>query len=1319
MHIRTILVSLLVLLSLGAAIAQQVWPVQVSGALIPPRSLDLAVYGTDRPNDLLYSLLLNDPVRPSLQVQLRLSIEQGGEVIYQTVQNPAVPPLVINQFQSLDLTGADLQPYLDPMNLTGQGNMGTGSTRVPEGFTSICVQVFGVERNVPVSRKFCLQGSFQLNQVPQPLVPACGASVTSGPTQNLTFNWAPMHLGSSNSPAPVEYVFQLRELADASVEPNDGFVSSVEVTEQTVLSTSINLDISTAPLTPNRYYAWRVIARSMMHPSSVLFQNDGASEVCSFFYAGESDEESSTGGDDTASNDQNNNAQSTPDNPAPTGCVVFNTDYGLVSNTRDRSGDLVEGEIVKLGFFPLTISSANKNGTSYSGEGTVDFPLFNTRLQVEFTGMKVNTDGRVYGVTSAKAKVDDPYALTEVELEPNLIGNRLDQAYVADLDNFFENGLGTSRKVSQLNIANPNAITLPLAMDRQDSPMIVPIDIRFTDQKALLTLVSWLPAEAGNQLRFAATNVEAVPTGLKQGKYLELLNGGSQGAANQVIPSIEMSFRDDPNEKGKIFVNCTGFQGSELPNDLRVTSTVLERADNGMPVVLSLPSDANSFQDYLGQVQQIPDFKITGLDDWTFSAGNGALDLRSAEKLLFQNALPDVYRAPELPNWRGLVINDLGVQVPGEYNLTQAGTPLQLSGGRLFLNDEGVAYGSVETGSLVSIDQGVAGKWRYSMDRLALVINGDAGPLVRLSGQLLPDVISEGFTYDNPIFRNTSNEVVLLANLPDEEKDFLPFAGKIQLDTSSRIKAVITNLDNGDMLLAPSATLKGKLSISLTDQAFRDKFEGDVQPVLDALLVSELSFDLKDLEVKSLNLNPLDEPDSRYVGTLGLTGTTLKIGDANLAPGDFTLTHYPEVNTGADQAAERLSLSFSATRNAKRVELTFWSRWTPQGWEFYRIEGASRTVECECVGQLMRPTDEEWDGILNRVIDRYYADLFQLPKQVGGRSSADGDPELPSWQQELRAALKEELRDNAVSDLPMLNDSTVIIPFLGEEIEVRRSSGIYTGKVSKEITDTTRFTDLDELTSGQLPIDISDRLSQLGITDGSLPENARLYVTGFKMGSQQGAWTAAKMELTLFYQLYDYGADANEYLRFVRDSIDVGPEQVNMTDLFLELENYGTLPTDGGDQVHLGMLNAIYLGENAPRHAKLSCDGGFSHFEVAGLYQAFYESDPESTKTKLLFKKPMEGRDYLDANKRAQAFYLPFTVDTRKTPTHSLSTFIVPIDSLYRGGVLRSWEFSAKGSEQVLFLPGRGFSGYIDLDPNAAPDEALEGDSGDKVNDPG
>ncbi|MEM9259090.1 MAG: hypothetical protein AAGA62_05550, partial [Bacteroidota bacterium] len=427
----------------------------------------------------------------------------------------------------------------------------------------------------------------------------------------------------------------------------------------------------------------------------------------------------------------------------------------------------------------------------------------------------------------------------------------------------------------------------------------------------------------------------------------------------------------------------------------------------------------------------------------------------------------------------------------------------------------------------------------------------------------------------------------------------------------------------------------------------------------------------------------------------------------------------PEVNTGADQSAEKLSLTFSATRNAKRVELTFWSRWTAQGWEFYRIEGASRTVECECVGQLMRPTDDEWDGILNRVIDRYYADLFQLPKQVGGRSSVAGDPELPSWQQELRAALKEELRANAVSDLPMLNDSTVIIPFLGEEIEVRRSGGIYTGKVSQELTDTTRFTDVDALTAGQLPIDISDRLNQLGITDGALPENARLYVTGFKMGSQQGAWTAAKMELTLFYQLYDYGADAYQYLRFVRDSIDIGPEQVDMTDLFLELENHGKLPTNGGDMVHFGLENAAHIGDSAPTHAKLSCDGGFSHFEVAGLYQAFYESDPESNRTKLLVKKPMEGRDYLDATKRAEGLFLPFTVDTRNTPTHSLGAFIVPIDSRYRGGEKSTWRFSAKGSEQVVFLPGSGFSGFIDLDPNAAPDEALEGDSGDKVNDPG
>ena len=191
------------------AYTQGVYPIQVSGMLVPPHSLDLSVYTAERASDLSFTATLNDPTESDLEVYLRLSVEQNGSTIYETDPNAALPTVRLQQFVPRTFTGSDLAPYLAPANLRGAFGEETSALQVPEGFGQVCLEVRGVRRDIALSRKTCSRANFRLNLVPRPALPELNAQVEQRNPQNILFNWTPMHLGSGNSPGPVEYVFEL------------------------------------------------------------------------------------------------------------------------------------------------------------------------------------------------------------------------------------------------------------------------------------------------------------------------------------------------------------------------------------------------------------------------------------------------------------------------------------------------------------------------------------------------------------------------------------------------------------------------------------------------------------------------------------------------------------------------------------------------------------------------------------------------------------------------------------------------------------------------------------------------------------------------------------------------------------------------------------------------------------------------------------------------------------------------------------------------------------------------------------------------------
>ncbi|MBK9722607.1 MAG: hypothetical protein IPO78_13465 [Saprospiraceae bacterium] len=199
----------------------------------------------------------------------------------------------------------------------------------------------------------------------------------------MIFSWQPMHIGSGNNPGAVEYLFELVELPQGVMNANDAFESALKVYNTTTTSTSLIYSPAEPVLDPNKCYAWRVTASSIMYPTIRLFQNDGKSEISVFVLY-----------DGTPYTEMN------PfDNPAPRGCSVYETSYGPIAKADNESMIVgVNLDVKKLGFFQMKSREDNRRYSNriFRAKGLCIIPCWRSSLEVEFENIKVNKEGRVY-----------------------------------------------------------------------------------------------------------------------------------------------------------------------------------------------------------------------------------------------------------------------------------------------------------------------------------------------------------------------------------------------------------------------------------------------------------------------------------------------------------------------------------------------------------------------------------------------------------------------------------------------------------------------------------------------------------------------------------------------------------------------------------------------------------------------------------------------------------------------------------------------------------------------------------------------------------
>ena len=1297
------LLSLLAILAFANTIFAQVFPVSMTGTHIGPRSLDLSVYANQRSNDLFFTATLMDPVEPFRDVRLRLSIENNGQLVYVTDPNFAFPPLRLDRLVTETLDGFALAPYLQPAALTGPAGTGTGSVFVPEGLNRICIEIIDIQRNVPISKKTCVTNSFVLNQPPQLQLPVCGSTLPISMMQNQLFNWTPMHIGSANSPAPVEYKFELKEIMPG-LDPNDAFDFSLSIYETSTFSPSLIYTHSEPILEPGKTYGWRITAKSSVW-AGWLFQNDGKSAVCSFTCT--NNDGSNLLGNNGLVSEQNEEIR-----VPPLGCEVFNTDFGPVQSSGQAPIPLANGDKVKIGYFEMEVNDATPSPEGYSGTGSILVPMLNTKVNVTFTDLKVKPSTRAYEAGSVIAVMENQFQIDPTSLAPSNLGYVFSADYTGNLEEYFSTGAGLYKKTTGFDIANPAAVDLPLAIDRTDAsgnplPLIAITGMTFTPRNAYIVAVAWIRSTPGAPLmRFASVGFPITPSGVKTNSMLIALdNAGAPGGGTFALTPIFNMQTGSSGPGNGMTCDCLGYKNLGLDAVISVSQTVMAKATDGAMITFGL-SDPGNPATYLGGIEDFSDFKLPAMPGFVFTMNEGQIDLSPDAKLNLA-AFPGYYEQPGVNDWKGLYLGEVDVKLPAAYDLSGQGKQLILDQGTLFVGEQG-AYGKFKKINVFDLNNGTVGNWKYSIDTMELSVLGSQADETSLAGRIQLPVFDDPFSYQGDLDLSASD--ITLTVQPDPgEKDMGLWHATFDLAPESVVLAKLKDMGPEGRQLFPSADLTGVLNMHFTAAQFDNALAGNKGIIKNRLKgIFEFEgdvpeFHLQNLLLEHFKIDPYLPVGERYKLEDYLADPGGLIVGTHLAElGEVRLVYLPDTGNGT----EELALEVVVKKDLDLVQFTFFAKSTggAAGFVFDRIEVQTEKVQCKCTSYV--PFDEidpaSMGLILEKVYDQFYApDAFGFSPagSLAGGNALKLQEENNQLLNAYKAGMIANLHDNLVAGFPIL-DEVLTIPFLGVQLDFQKVGTNYkavTPDPLKNPNDWT-FPAIDNHTAKtgvrQLPLELTDELrTAMGMKKTELPENSRLLITAFEITDGSGTLTEAntKVEFTLLVKIGD------QYVRFVRKDVKVSPTSVDMKDFYLMLEQdleldnrdfNGTNEKPGGLKLIKGKTSSSLPIRDDQSYAYLTCDG-FQEFNVQGVYAVPFKGGA-SPEGKLKYRDLTKAT----AKDAEQQLKLAFTIN-QKT---ELAYFIAPLREKTTDD--KPLQFVVEGEEGLIFKAGESVEMYLDFDPN-------------------
>ena len=260
--------------------AQWNWPVQVNTITTGPYYNYLSYYA-DQNDHLQVMVTLTDPSATSVPAKLRVRIEGPGYWL-ETKPLNNIPQLTLEAFSPNNISGVQLAPYFFDDNLIKSSDQ-LDINNLPEGLTTVCVEVIGVGGTLTISGNQCSSFWLQRFQPPQQISPLCESVIDTNEFAHI-FQWTPPIGYVPTLTSELNYTFSLYEWVDPSNYTI--FQTGQGLVHQTITEfTQIQLTDFDVQLQSGMNYVWRVQAAMTDNGMPVnIFENNGLSEICTFTY---------------------------------------------------------------------------------------------------------------------------------------------------------------------------------------------------------------------------------------------------------------------------------------------------------------------------------------------------------------------------------------------------------------------------------------------------------------------------------------------------------------------------------------------------------------------------------------------------------------------------------------------------------------------------------------------------------------------------------------------------------------------------------------------------------------------------------------------------------------------------------------------------------------------------------------------------------------------------------------------------------------------------------------------------------------------------
>lgn len=257
-------------------------------------------------------------------------------------------------------------------------------------------------------------------------------------------------------------------------------------------------------------------------------------------------------------------------------------------------------------------------------------------------------------------------------------------------------------------------------------------------------------------------------------------------------------------------IDCSGFKELGIDANLRFSNGFLYPVDqNGKEklgyVEGNFKTVVSDWNDIIVNIS-LPEFGIKGIKGTTFKLNTAIFDFSDLRN---DDAMPgdylNKYYTEDSALWRGVYINTLEVLLPKSFRKNNSDKRVTFGASNLIIDEKGIT-GRFEGKNILTIDEGSASKWKFSLDRFLLDIETNSLKAGEFSGEmLLPVSELDRLKYDAII---RPDDEYSLRVTSTKELNFDVWNAKVSLTKDSYIEIKVK-----DDKFRPKANLNGSVSI--------------------------------------------------------------------------------------------------------------------------------------------------------------------------------------------------------------------------------------------------------------------------------------------------------------------------------------------------------------------------------------------------------------------------------------------------------------------------------------------------------------------------